>query len=482
VKNFPSECILGSVYIALFGSDIKIGYDSNRASLERHSQLIPNRPMDNLSFLCRCLKIMLLSSVCLSFSCTLSMGKEQIILQSMTAKLDRLPPRKLLQGSVGQSVVVNVKEHPTNVLGFSQKGASYPKTVTYVKPNSLAWLGGLQTGDQILEEHVVSPLAGIILKRGAKKYFCVLNMRELPADKTATTRLSGNAERTSAQTLASRSIVMMVDASASMGTLDCPHNQSRWQWCREHIRDMYRESNGLLEKNISIVTFDSNFRSYRNCSPSKLGEVFESVTPSGETNMAPALEEAFSLVRSQLERGQPALISLVSDGRPTDVEDVKKSIISEVNRLAHPELLSIVFIEVGTPEHYLRELDNDLVKQGAAKDVVTVIPFGSVNSQSLAITLASAVPKSDDRSNASLTGSAKSENEAKKALDSHVVTPATQETKPVAHTPTPVTPKPPVKAHPTGTTASGEKVIVKPPVVEVDERESVLKHGANRTY
>jgi uncharacterized protein YegL len=412
------------------------------------------------------------------------MGKEQIILRSLTAKLDRLPPRKLLQGSVGQAVIVNVPEHPTNILGYSQKGASYPKVVAYVKANSLAWRGGLQVGDQILEEHVVAPLAGIILKRGAKKYFCVLDMRELPGSKTTTARLSGKAERNGVQNLANRSIVMMVDDSASMGTLDCPGNQSRWQWCREHIRDLYRENNGLLQKNISIVTFDSNFRTYRNCSPSKLGEVFESVTPSGETNMAPALQESFTLVRSQLERGQPALISLVSDGRPTDVESVKNGIIAEVNHLSHPELLSIIFIEVGTPEHYLRELDNDLVKQGAAKDVVTVIPFGSVNSQSLAITLSSAVAKLDDRpANASLSGSASSENEAKKALDSHVITPQTQtqQPKPVAHKPTPITPQPPVEAHPTGTTVGEQaKVIVKP--AEIDERESVLKHGANRTY
>jgi uncharacterized protein YegL len=281
---------------------------------------------------------------------------------------------------------------------------------------------------------------------------------------------------------------MMVDDSASMGTLDCPGKKSRWQWCREHIHEMYKDGNGLLQNNISIITFDSNFRSYRNCSPSKLTDVFNSVTPEGETNMAPALDEAFSLVRSQLERQQPALVSLISDGRPTDVDAVKKSIITEINKLSHPELLSIVFIEVGTPEHYLHELDEDLVKQGAVKDIVSVIPFGSVASQSLTVTLSSAVAKADEslQSKGLLSGKVSSENEAKKTIDSHIGSPSAV----AAHKPppavkaAPVVAKPPIKAHPSGTSADGKietvKVEVKP--VEVDEKESVLKHAANKTY
>lgn len=419
--------------------------------------------------------------LCAAFnqSCLLAEAKEKISLQSLTPKMDQLPPRKMLQGSVEHQV--SVPQQPVNVLGFAQKGAHYPKTVTYVQPDSPAWQRGLQPGDQILEEHAVPPIAGMIIKRGKNSYFCMIPMPPGIAAKLSNANIAGGAQKTEAQSLANHSIVMMIDDSASMGTLDCPGNKSRWQWCREHVSDLYRESNGLLEKNISIVTFDSNYRSYRNCAPSKLADVFNTVTPAGETNMAPALDEAFSIVRSQLEHGQPALISLISDGRPTDVSKVKTSIISEVNHLTHPELLSIVFIEVGTPEHYLQELDNDLVKQGAAKDIVKVIPFGSVNSQSLVVTLSSAIPKLDTPATIKLSGATSAENEARKARDVHVSTsPPRAVAKPVAHAAPPIRPAPPIKAHPSGTPRAGEVVPVKP--VEVDERESVLKHAANKTY
>jgi hypothetical protein len=94
--------------------------------------------------------------------------------------------------------------------------------------------------------------------------------------------------------------------------------------------------------------------------------------------------------------------------------------------------------------------------------------------QSLSVTLTSVVAKADEEENAKLSGSVTKKDEAKKG---------TPDNKPaVTHTP-PVTPQPPIKAHPTGTSTETVKVIVKPPpVVEVDERESVLKHAANKTY
>jgi uncharacterized protein YegL len=438
-----------------------------------------------------CISSTTLSVICIALFSDVCSAREKIVLQAQTAKMDRLPPpKKMLQGSVGQSVMSDIPARPTNILGFSQSGADFPKTITYVKPGSLAWNAGLQAGDKILEEHATDVLAGMIVQRVKKQYFCMLDLTKATSVNGGVGKGSEKAENKDAKRLSSRSIVMMIDDSASMGTLDCPGKKSRWQWCREHIQDMYKESNGLLQSNISIITFDSNFRSYRSCSPSKLFEVFNSVTPEGETNMAPALEEAFSLVRSSLERGQPALISLISDGRPTDVDAVKKSIISEVNKLTHPELLSIIFIEVGTPERYLHELDEDLVQQGAAKDIVSVVPFGSVSSQSLTVTLSSAVAKADEslQSKGLLSGKVSSENVAKKAVDSHIGTPSAgaehKPPPPVPVRPLTVVPKAPIKAHPSGTSAEGKiqtvKVEVKP--VEVDEKESVLKHAANKTY
>jgi len=421
------------------------------------------------------------------------LAKDKIIFRSMEATLDPLPPPKVLHGSVVESTAPGPPA--TNVFGYAERGSLYPTTITYVAPDSVAWLRGLQPGDHVVAAHVTPEKAVLIVQRGQKKYSCVLRTGALSAltglaDNSDGKKLSAKAEHSDTRTLATYAITMVVDNSASMGTKDCPGGISRWQWCKDHISDLYVEDKGVLQKNISIVTFDSNFHSRQNCSPGELQSVFAGGNPGGETIMAPALEEAFLLVRSQLSSGRPAIVAVISDGRPSDADNVKKTIIKETNVLSRPKLLTIVFIEVGTPEHYLQELDNDLVKQGAAADIVKVIPFSAASSQGLSKTLASTVPKpppeNSPKTSLSATVSTDGPNKAKEAVASHIFiyTPPGPDKKP-APQPTPrpqppVVPAPPIKAHPTGVSAEAAAAVAKP--LEVDEKAATLKNSANKTY
>lgn len=421
--------------------------------------------------------------------------------------LDALPKPKRLQGHIGESMILRPK---VNALGYATDAPNPPETVTYVQPDSLAWKAGLANGDKILSRAARKPFAALIVMRSGKKYLCMIDLRaaapaQAPSPATA-------AKKTPAQILHERSLVMVIDKSASMDTKDCPGGTSRWQWCKQHLEDIYRAENGLLQKEISIITFDSQPRTYANCSPAKLPSVFESTSPDGETNMAPALEEAFHIVRRSLEGGKPALLAIISDGRPTDAEALKKAIINRVNSLKQPKLLSIVFIEVGAPEKYLKELDTELVKQGAAQDVVSVVPLETAHKDGWTNTLSRAVPQ-EDTINSTGTGV----NKAKEALSAHIYTydgksqektagkdqiSQTQTVKkqePIkAHpTGTPAgtplgtgsgagpnqTPPSVVKAHPTGTPPGGNASTpaVAPPI-EVNEKETILKRNANKVY
>jgi Mg-chelatase subunit ChlD len=120
-----------------------------------------------------------------------------------------------------------------------------------------------------------------------------------------------------------------------------------------------------------------------------LPQIFQDSEPSGETFMAPALTEDLALVRNQLNYGKPALITVVSDGRLNDAESLKKAIIAQVNSPSKPELLSIVVLEVGTPDKLLKELDNELVKQGAKADIITVTP--TLNSAVVVLAMACSI-------------------------------------------------------------------------------------------
>jgi uncharacterized protein YegL len=421
-------------------------------------------------------------------------AKEKIVFQSLVPKLDPLPPPKVLHGAVAESNMMTAPA--TNAFGYAEQKSGYPTTVSYVSPNSVAWHGGLQAGDKITNGRVDADRAYLIIDRGGKKYGCVLRLGALSGKPDSGTggdgkKLASGAAKSDTQTLTNYSIAMVVDNSASMGTKDCPGDISRWQWCKDHIGELYAEGGGVLQKNISIVTFDSNFHSRQNCSPSELQSVFAAGDPTGESNMGPALQEAFLLVRRQLDMRKPAIVSVISDGRPSDVERVKQAIIRETNILPDPKLLSIIFIEVGSPDHYLQELDNDLVKQGASADIVKVIPFASASSQGLSKTLALTLPKPVE-SSAKLNGTAAASgpNRASQAVAGHVATysfdnrspsPAATPPAPVKPRP-PVVPAPPVKAHPTGISADGvaQAQSIKP--VEVDEKAAALRGSANRTY
>lgn len=420
---------------------------------------------------------------------------KNIELLRLVPTLDKLPERRLLKGSIGQDQ--GPEGIPVNIFGYSEVVSKNGKDdspsaeivrISYVKPYTAAWRSGLSVGDKVLATKVQLPQALLTIERGGKRYGCLMETKQ-----TLPIALSGKAteNKSDAQILSEHAIVMLIDSSASMQTADCPGNISRWQWCKEHMKDLYVANNaGILgnQSNVSIITFDSNYRSHRNCSTAQLPQIFQDCEPSGETFMAPALTEAFALVRNQLNYGKPAMITVVSDGRLNDAESLKKAIIAQVNSLSKPELLSIVFLEVGTPDKLLKQLDSELVKQGAKADIVTVTPFSQVTSQGLVHSLAATVPKPKAAETTIKGTVSASENKAKAAISAHIILPP----KATPHQPAPLIqpktivqpqgrpkPQPPIKAHPTGTSL---EATAKALPQEIDEKEQVLKRNANRTY
>ena len=434
--------------------------------------------------------LLLTAYICVQWP-TSSQGKD-IVLRSLVPTFDKLPARQVLKGSVGQTEDLG---RLVNLFGYETQVDSKGDTrIGYVKPYTAAWRGGLSAGDKVLGNKVQMPEALLTIERAGKKYSCLMQTKQnLPITLKAKT----TENKIDAEILADFAIVMLIDSSASMQTTDCPGNISRWQWCKEHVKDLYvaekiaaAKSIGGNQSKVSIITFDSNFRSHRNCSTAELPRIFQDSEPSGETYLAPAIADAFALVRNQLAYGKPAMLAVVTDGRLNDGDRIKNTIVAQVNSLAKPELLSIVFLEVGTPDKLLKELDKELIKQGAKADVITVVPFSQATSKGLVHSLADTVPKPKAAESTALKGSAVStENKAKAAISAHIFGPPPKEQ---GHKPAPlVVPKTivipqgapakhaAIKAHPSGTSLDAKTGVLPQ---EVDEKEQVLKRNANRTY
>jgi uncharacterized protein YegL len=438
---------------------------------------------------------------CATISCTDSCAKEKAGYQKLLPKLDTLPapkePAKKLKGGIRHSEILPAKD-VGNPWGYLPFGAATPYAVSTVVPASPAFFSGLRTGDRILYAELSASKDQLVVERAGKKYSCIMT-------------LSGQVEKSQpsadAQKLADHEIVLLIDSSASMLTKDCPGGSSRWDWCKSQATDLFNEGKELFKNKVSVTTFNSQMRSFANCKIDSLEQVFAQTLPEGETIMAPAIDDAMSTLRSQIYAGRPAVISVITDGRPTDVEPLKKKITQIANDLRDPSLLTIAFIEIGTPERYLKELDNDLVKQGAKEDIVTVFPFSAVAGQGLAKTLAQAVT-----SHAQASKPAAPPSPAPRVVASPAV--ETDAENPPAPPPPPPKPKPSpeqiekarlekekrdaeeskVRRSAANSTynfsKSGTHQAPAPPpqkkpeskVVEVDEKESVRRQQSNRTY
>jgi len=420
------------------------------------------------------------SSVCIA--------KPQIKLEKLYPKLDKLPPPLLLKTGIGTNVAL-----PANIndFGYVQNSNSFPSKITFVDPRSNAFSSGLQPNDKLLSASFDTKGATLVVERKGKKYLC-----QISAYKPKVAPLTKLPKKNSTLPLDKYEIVLLVDSSASMNTKDCPDGKSRWQWCRAQAGNLLSEK--ILAGKTTITLFSSNYSSHARCSLNDLPRVFENNSASGETNLAPPLKDALTSLSSQLYSGRPAMIAIVTDGRPTDVDKVRKLLIETANNLKDPGLLNITFIEIGTPEKYLKEFDTDLVKQGAKADIVSLYPFSEVNSKGLVKTLAQSAKPPEISTPAVGQAIKPTENQLKiqasiKALEekrlqqearSKVLQQAANKRYDFSQTKMAKTKAPnavsiskplAIKAHPTGMSQNLSQA-------EVNERESLLKEGANKTY
>ena len=279
--------------------------------------------------------------------------------------------------------------NPWGFLPFVKKGSF---SVNYVLPGSPSARAGLRAGDEVLQSRFRDDKAAMIVLRDGRQYSCLMKQSGNFDTAGAGSNAALKGAVATSRLLENQDIVLLVDSSASMNTKDCPGGLSRWEWCRKQTSALYVGADKLSDNSrISIVTFNSEFHSHGRCRLDDIAKVFSDNVAEGETNMTPAIDDGLSFVNSGLYSGKPAVIAVITDGRPTDAEQVKKRLIKLSNELRDPTLLTIVFIEIGTPEKYLRELDCDLVKQGARSDIVMLFPFSAMSERGLPKVLCEAV-------------------------------------------------------------------------------------------
>ncbi len=217
------------------------------------------------------------------------------------------------------------------------------------------------------------------------------------------------------QRLAKHDVVLLIDRSSSMASLDCPAGKggakigmlpallglpimatSRWEWCQHQTADLSRQTQGIFQQGITIVLFSSGFVTLPNVTVDAVPRIFENNFPMGGTNLAPPLAmqigEYFRRRQMSNGRARPVMIGVITDGCPTNKMAVKEAIVEATQMMRDPQEITIVFFLIGAMdfmgERFVNDLATNLTRQGARYQIVKQVTFSELQRLGLAKAIA----------------------------------------------------------------------------------------------
>jgi uncharacterized protein YegL len=181
---------------------------------------------------------------------------------------------------------------------------------------------------------------------------------------------------------------LILDKSGSMIIRDQKGGRSRWEACKEAIIALAYKCEEKDPNGMTLYTFSGRFKRYDNVTATRVTEVYEENEPGGGTDLAAVLQDALSEVEKRWAAGSTSreLILVVTDGEPDDRQAVVSTIMDFSQKVKSRMDIAISFIQVGTDPAataFLKALDDDLVKAGAAHDIVDTVTLEEMEEYSL---------------------------------------------------------------------------------------------------
>ncbi len=198
--------------------------------------------------------------------------------------------------------------------------------------------------------------------------------------------------------LENRDYTLIIDKSGSMSTKDTPGGLTRWQIMQESALALANKCTELDPDGITVYLFSGKFKRYDNVNGAKVLSIFQENDPSGRTDLAGVLADAFNnyfqrkSARTTQANGETILV--VTDGEPDDRKAVMQVILDATQKIDRDEELAISLIQVGTDEtatKFLKILDDDLERAGAKFDIVDTITMHDMEDLTLKEVLLNAI-------------------------------------------------------------------------------------------
>lgn len=187
-----------------------------------------------------------------------------------------------------------------------------------------------------------------------------------------------------------RDYTLIIDKSGSMAIRDQYGGKSRWQIMQEATLALAHKCEKLDSDGITVYTFSGRFRRYAHVTASKVEQIFQENKPSGRTDLASVLQDAFHHYFESRAAGKTKAngetIIVVTDGEPDDRQAVIKTIIDASCLMKSAQELGLFLIQVGNDREatrFLNILDHQLQTAGAKFDLVDTITIDNMQDQTL---------------------------------------------------------------------------------------------------
>jgi hypothetical protein len=197
-------------------------------------------------------------------------------------------------------------------------------------------------------------------------------------------------------------VEVIIDISGSMSQIDGTGNLSKFEWCRDQVRTL-AEKLSKYNRTVTVTVFHDDYKTFENCDPSKILEVFSETKPSGWTDLVDPLEARMNVgLYGHPPGGRPLLIAIMHDGlpnRPTDTLAVDRAIVAFTNRLQSPNQVRLTFLQIGDTydgRDFCKNLDDNLVNEGAQFDIVDTKTFAELKQIGLTKAIVDALLESLD--------------------------------------------------------------------------------------
>ncbi len=329
-----------------------------------------------------------------------------------------------MKGTVAESEIIDNLER-LGIKCVLQESAHKTIVIDDVRMGSSGYYGGVDKGDVVQSLRGQNNLFLLTISRAGKIY--QISLKPLASqydsstskpssvpivDVTQKTLLAGqvnnkplsqgiNQDTTRDKVLKNYDIELIIDITGSMMEKDGTGNQTKFEWCRDQVRNLAQRLSPY-QQTVTITTFSDKFQTEEQCGIERVEQIYGSITPSGNTDLVDPLKSRLEAgLNRQEQTHRPLLIAVITDGLPNVPNDpsvVNKALIAFTQGLKSRDQVELMFLQIGdtfTGRDFCVELDDGLLSEGAKFDIVDTKPFADLKQEGLVNALIDAVKRTE---------------------------------------------------------------------------------------